>query len=96
MTNLVLMQDYRETHDHGDPWGSAMSALFGIAAELWMRDDGSLPASWLYRPGAAADPRDPEDYLYETFKEADTEDLLALGELLNRYCDLLKRAECDY
>jgi hypothetical protein len=89
--------EYR-LNDDGDKWGTAMQALFDIAAELWERTDGAYPPEhWQYRPSPiAGDQRELESAMYEVCLMADTETLVRFGNVLNRYTDCLRNAGMDY
>jgi hypothetical protein len=67
-----------------DDWDGAMSALFAIASELWWRGS-TVPASWQYSPGCAADPREHEDSLFGVCEETLDDDLHYAGNVLHRY-----------
>lgn len=90
-----IKSEYQLSRDSGDPWGSLMTAWFGLAGELWMRGE-AVPVEWNYSPGAAADPREPEDYMYDLYKDATTEALVRFGNVLERYARFVKRAGRDY
>lgn len=92
---MKLSNIYKETHDTYDPWGAAIVAFFGVAAELCHRGE-STPAHWQYSPGMGDDPREPEDYLFEDFEQADTEDLIQFGNVLERYTRNLDRTGKSY
>ena len=83
--------------DPGDAWGSAMGTFFDLTAELWGRDDATIPDEWSYSPGAmGGDPREADSWLYELFAQADTADLERFGAVLHRWTDMLRAADRDY
>ncbi len=89
-----LKQQYNEVFDSYDPWGSNISVMFTIANELHMR--GNVPHEWEYGPGAVADPREEDDYLYEICKATNTEVLIKFGNVLERYDNKLRLADKNY
>lgn len=93
LDEFKIAEDWRSDR-HGDPYGSAMSVLFDIAAELNIRDE--VPASWLYRPSPMGDDREPDSYWYDLTCNAGTQELIDFGNILSRYIDKLKVAEMDY
>ena len=92
---MIIKDLYKETHDSGDPWGSAISAFFDVATELWWRGD-DIPDAWQFRPGAVTDPRNLESYLYPDLSVVDSDDLLQFGKTLERYTRNLDRTGKSY
>jgi len=88
-----LKRAYKEAYNAGDPWGSNISALFNVSAELWHRG-AHIP--WEYSPGMASDPREPDDYLYEACAGASDANLLRFGAVLNRFDEYLRFKELNY
>lgn len=77
-------QEFKITDYKYDPWSECMSAWFECAAHLWMKGE-HVPSEWEYSPGATDNPTEEENYWHEPFKASDSEDLLAIGQLLFRY-----------
>lgn len=92
-----LKQALRQDDLRGDPWGTAIAALFDVCDTLHFDRDATVPAEWDYRPSLFGPlPEDERSYTGEHLPEASTGDLLRFGDLLNRYCDLLRHAGRDY
>lgn len=100
MSYRELISDYKMGHDSGDAWGSAMGAFFDLAAELYGRDDATIPDEWRYRPGAMGNPCEHDGLLvphnFGLFVGVATADLERFGALLHRYTNLLREAGRDY
>jgi len=94
MSVMDTKHDFKLFRDTHDSWGSTMGLWFSIASELWWR--GEVPAGWDYSPGAASDPRDPDDYFFELIYNESTEDLISFGEVLQRHARFLRFKGCDY
>lgn len=93
-----LIKVYKECADSGDPWGSAMGAWFTVSNELYFRGV-EIPGSWNYSPGAiasGADPREPDDYMYEVCCAADSPTLLRFGDVLCKYTTNLSESGFSY
>jgi hypothetical protein len=84
LTLKQLKYELRMGDINYDPWGTAMAALFDVAAELWWRGE-DVPAHWEYSPGMVDDPRDRDSCFYELATETDTETLTQFGNLLERF-----------
>jgi len=92
---MSIANEYKLQADNGDPWGSAMSALFDIAEELDRRGD-EVPAEWEYRPGALG-PGAPDTYFAQAVLPLyDASDMRAFGSVLARYTDNLRAAGMSY
>lgn len=93
---------YRETHDTGDPWGSAMGGGFALAAIL-DHCGVNVPD---YRPPAVVRGAEPveygEDYLTTELWDAylqgetDEDDLQYAFDILARYRSLAVLSGLDY
>lgn len=94
-TYTEILTEYRLQADNYDPWGSAMGAWFDVAAELYRRDPDLVPLAWEYRPGAYGI-SEPETYFGEICAETETDALVRLGRVLDRYCDKLRVSGRDY
>ena len=95
MMKTELKQLHLESADSGDRWGSAMSTFFDVAGELWWRG-ADIPAVWEYSPGAASDPREPDNYLFDYLENTDTDILIQFGNVLERYIRNLDRIGESY
>ena len=90
---MTLGDEFKMAEDwRGDPWGCATIVLFEVAAELWVRDE--CPPQWGY--SLASDPRDIESYWFDVLDEAQTDDLIHFGNVLERYRAKLKLQGKDY
>ena len=78
----------------GDAWGETMGAFFDLAEYLFFRR-GNCPAAWQYKPGAAVDV-DEENYWLELFEQADTQELVQFGNILERHARRVRQAGLDY
>ena len=95
MTKTELLKEFKLTTDwRRDPYGSALSTLFDVAAELWWR--GECPPEWEYSPGAAVDPREHDSEWAEISRHNASEPLIEFGSILNRYTSMLRLAGRDY
>lgn len=112
MDNPVLQAMYRKDFDPswtdgdgnpmGDPWGTAMSLWFDICD--WLTVQGvSVPAHWEYRPSPFL-PHSIEEHkaTWESevppsaFEETSTEELIHMGNVLERYTRMLDKAGHSY
>lgn len=78
-----------------DPWGTSMDAFFQVADQLHQRY-GSTPDVWQYRPSPIVTELDQESYWYELLIRCNMHQLVAIGNFLHRYTDLLKYNNQDY
>lgn len=90
----LLKSEYR-IFDSGDPWGDSMHWLFTVADELHFRE-GFTPEHWKFRPSPAGPANDPDDHATTLACEVGAEALVKFGNLLHRYCRLLKHKGLDY
>jgi len=90
-----ILYEYKLQADSGDRWGSAMSAFFDVAGELWWRG-ADIPTYWQYSHGCAIDPREHDGYMFEILVDAETSDLLDIGNILERYTRNLDRIGESY
>lgn len=81
-------QELRMTDVKGDPWGVCMSAFFTCCAVLYER--GDVPNEWQYRPGAAGNMIDEDDYFAEMFQECTIDQLQTIGAYLHRITGILR------
>ena len=86
---------YRLLGDDGDCWGTALSAWFNVADYLYATN-GDVPEHWGFRPGAMGCSVDPDDVWFPTFEDTQTETLERWGDVLMRYCRMLRTAGLDY
>lgn len=77
-----------------DPWGTAVSAWFDVAAHLY--EVGDCPTEWQYRPGAMGNTIETDTAYFDFLNELDADQLTEIGNLLWRYSQLLKRHGRDY
>lgn len=77
-----------------DPWGTAMSAMFDVAGEMYNRSI-PIPAEWKYRPGMG-DPLIEDEYTRQQIEALDDETLSKLGDYLHRVTNALDRAGKSY
>ena len=81
----------------GDDWGDAMSAWFVIADEIYFnRSRLDVPDEWRFRPSPLGESNDPDDFVVGVVRLADDDVLMRFGQLMNRYCRLLKHLGKDY
>lgn len=90
----TILKEYRIAWDGGDNWGSAITFMFDIANELYMREL-CIPAAWGYSPGCTDDPR-TDSYGACICLDANDEELLRAGMILDRYCNYLISKELNY
>jgi len=87
----------------GDVWGWGMSWFFATAHVLHHMTDTDIPAEWQYRHGIGCDgtrwrddaETDEAASLYESGIVTDA-DLIAFGDVINRYLDWCRMAGRDY
>ncbi len=79
----------------GDSWGDAMHWSFTVADELYSRE-GFTPEHWKYKPSILGPSNDPDNYATQQVIEVGTDTLIMFGELLHRYCRLLRHLGKDY
>lgn len=93
LTYANLKAEFNMSGD-GDAWGTTMSWMFAIAAELTHRNE-ETPMD--YRPGAGGNHREIGESMEADICEmATTEALTNFGKVLNRYDDLLRRHGKSY
>lgn len=78
-----------------DTWGEAMEAWFECAGRMNRRGI-NVPYSWQYRPAPGTDGTDKESYWYALYARCGNKQLIAIGNLLFRYCQYLKYKGIDY
>lgn len=91
-----LMRCLKDNYDSYDKWGWALLWLFAIADYLFWKLDADVPPEWEFRPGAGGYAEEDYDYEIDIMSELDVEQLIYLGNVLNRYLRLLKRHGEDY
>lgn len=74
----------------GDRLYGAFDLLFSICAELSYRDSNYPFDHWEYKEPISTDYRDDESYWFDLLEQTDTQTLINLGNLLNRYLNHLK------
>ena len=94
LTYADAVQEYRLLGDSGDPWGTMMQWWFTVAEEMHSRGL-PIPASWQYRQGLSPQ-NDPTDPVTEVVVALSDADLAKLGNVLDRYASILKKAGKDY
>lgn len=95
MTTKEFKQEYHTFTDKYDKWGECMDALFEVAAHLFYRG-AEIPNHWQYSPGLGGDPKEEENYWYELFEETDSETLTEIGNILERYSQILDGKGLSY
>jgi len=76
-------------NDTYDRFYGAFDLMFDICAHLVYNRDNDYPIHhWKYK--SIADDTSPESYWYELIDETDTQTLIYLGNLLNRYIKYLE------
>lgn len=98
ITYSELKAALRQDDLAGDPWGTAMGALFDVADTLHFDRDADVPANWHYHPSILG-PTDPDEQTYIgqcLLPDTSTGEILRFGNLLNRYADRLRHAGKDY
>ncbi len=90
-----LKADFKLSCD-GDTWGETMQWWFTIADEIYFNRDFPVPADWHFRPSPLGPSNEPGEWPVDIVEAAGDDELLAFGNLLNRYARLLKRAGKDY
>jgi hypothetical protein len=78
-----------------DNWATCLDAQFECAAHLWWKSV-AVPYEWEYSPGAVSDPREPDNYFYELFDLTEPDILIEIGNFLNRYCEIMRKAGMNY
>ena len=87
---------FYEDFDKGDKWGSAMIAFFTVANEINHREQNT-PSSWQYRPSPVmGDQREHDDGMFEACENANLNDLIHFGNILERYTQNLDRLGVSY
>ena len=92
----ALKAEFRMDNCSDDPWSTAMSWHFALCDWLHFRTDEEVPPEWRYRPGAATDIQEDDDWRHGAFMAEDTGTLIDFGNLLDRYTDKLRLAGRDY
>lgn len=79
-----------------DPWGTAMSALFGVCDYLEAECLQRCPAEWCFRMGAGGP--DTDDYAYRALSalRPAASEVVRLGWLLHKVIHRLERAGYSY
>jgi hypothetical protein len=77
-----------------DTWGEAMCAWFDVATELTHRGV-PIPKEWNYRSGLAT-AIEEDSYWYESFVNAKDQELIEIGNYLERFTRYLKHLGADY
>lgn len=96
MTIIQFKKEIRLLDFKYDPWGEAMSAFFELCARMYKRGL-TIPAEWQYRPSPlTSDPTEKDNYWYSLFARCGRHQLLAIGNLLHRYTEYLRRKGKDY
>lgn len=86
--NTDTLTEFKRDRDTYSPWGSSMAIFFDVAGELWWRG-ADIPGHWMYSPGAVDDPREYDSYYFDLIEKETNENLLALGNLLERHTRML-------
>jgi hypothetical protein len=77
-----------------DTWGDALEGWFECAGQMYLRCL-SIPKEWEYSVGSG-DGTDPDSYFHEMFQNANDAELIAIGNLLFRYCEYLRFKGINY
>jgi hypothetical protein len=87
----------------GDDWGTAMGAMFSIADVLEHEAPDLIPSVWQYRHSPICDgPDESDDWFGVQLLELLADDIITAadvrtaGDIVNRWCDLLRAAGRDY
>lgn len=91
-----LIREFRLSAS-GDSWGDVMGSLFRVCDSLVFHHGIQPPDAWGFRPSPLGRADDPaEDYIAAFFDDADPNDLLKFGTLLERASGILKARGLDY
>ena len=90
LTNELRMNDFA-----GDPWGTAMSAMFDVCEHMTVRGL-DVPTEFGYRPSILGVRINEESEFYELISTATDSDLLRMGLFLNKLLDIVKSKGLDY
>ena len=90
-----LLKEFRLCND-GNPWGTTMHWWFAIAEELHFSRGGHVPEHWRFKPSILGPANEHYDYAADTARDTKTDALIAAGNLLERYAQLLTHYEKDY
>lgn len=98
---VLLHDDFRIAHDPHDAWGSVMNWLFAVADVLYHHDPDLIPDAWQYHHGEGCDgntPDNPDQEIQDGLDDGTwtPEDLVAFGNVLDRWSDMLRAAGEDY
>lgn len=77
-----------------DTWGAALDAWFECAGHMHSRNL-PIPNEWEYNVGGG-DGMDPDTYFHELFQNASDLELIAIGNLMFRYCEFLRFKGINY
>lgn len=87
----VAREEFKLSSDwKHDPWGECLNHWFDVAEVLYTRGV-TIPQHWEYHPGAGEDIVNNEQYL-----TMNDDELIAWGNVLERYTRLLRAAGKDY
>jgi hypothetical protein len=95
MTLRSLVDEFKRDDLKGDPWGTTMGWFFRVADCLYFRDV-DIPDEWKFRPSPCGSQNEPDDFVVQVIEAEDNETLLRFGNLMHRFCDVLKKAGRDY
>jgi len=103
-----ILKDFKTFHDKGDSWGSAMILLFEVedyllfevadyllfevADYLHFERGADIPVEWEFHPGIASDPGE----YWEMMKQETTENLIQIGNFLDRVTRILDAKGLSY
>ena len=87
-----VIKEFKEEFRYA--WVDAMGAWFECAGRMCV-EGMDIPIEWEYKP-ALGSPVEEDSYYYEFFKNCSYKELLYIGNLLLRYCRLLKFYDKDY
>lgn len=93
----LIMDEVRLSSDPGDPWGSNIAWLFGIADFVYAMDGEIMPG---YRPSPmGVDLEDPSyemEMLHEIYAQIEDDDLRRAYYILSRRDDILRAMGKNY
>lgn len=91
------LRDEFKASSSGDAWGDVMGAWFRVADSLYFHHGRDTPAEWKFRPSPMGRADDPSDDDFAAMcDEADPDELLKFGMVLDRAADHLRSKGLDY
>jgi hypothetical protein len=78
-----------------DKWGESMGSWFDVANVLLSRGI-KAPGHWQFKPSPLGFDLDDDSYWVPIFKEYSDDDLITIGNFLERYTKMLRYNGLDY